>query len=780
MELRFTMIRFLSAIAIALLSQSAFATTPISQKVNDPGAREARFWMDVNNDGRDDFCYFSGEGWQTKMYCHMASGNQISETPKVFPDIGPIDPAKVRWMDQNGDGAIDLCKMEDKDGGVVVTCRYGPNFNLDSNFPVSPIHTGVKSDHLFVADFNLDGFSDYCLAYYPKDGDGFHFPFGFRLKCVMASVGYFTEVPAWVYNSELMSGDIKGLLSKAGFHDVNGDGWPDFCFVKDNKIRCLLGTKNGPFQGGEWISNDLGPDSQTDGAAFVDINGDGLTDYCRPVGRDSPFSRLFCRLSTGTGFSELDTGTNFLDAGWPSFRSWTDINGDGIPDYCRATHGSGDPGHAETYNSTNHLSCRLGSGDAALFVPSDITVENIGFGVADGTRGFCDPYGSGVATFCRMEVSQILVVDDGAECHEQDGQIICPNKFINQYHLKIGVQDEGVKRSSHVMTKVNDGIGAEVRIGYAPMTSTSVYYRSGYGLPVTVRDRFASQIVQPKDLAVFETRAWSEQDNRRLTGNARYYYKDLRQNRILGSQGFAERWMLTEGSNSIEHHQYFQGVGDTPDSLKGDYREVGQIRNKRKFVMTGTLPGTVPGSSMGTVFGTMLNRIASVSNPDALGDGYLLVERTSNELSESAPEQNPRFRYIGKTVTEQWDMNDGQRIEMPKRTVTSSIDHYGNVRRLEEVTEHPTNPALKWTRTTVNTYGQDNWSTWTLGRLTRSQVTSTAPTPEQQLAMYPRSIGNSPNAASTSSNAPPVNQPGAPNQLSPAVLSAILQLLLED
>jgi hypothetical protein len=64
-----------------------------------------------------------------------------------------------------------------------------------------------------------------------------------------------------------------------------------------------------------------------------------------------------------------------------------------------------------------------------------------------------------------------------------------------------------------------------------------------------------------------------------------------------------------------------------------------------------------------------------------------------------------------------------------------------------------------------------------LGRLTNAKVVSNAPTPDQQLADLPRSAGTAPNATVM---APPAPVPTAPQPVSPAVLAAILQLLLED
>jgi hypothetical protein len=328
------------------------------------------------------------------------------------------------------------------------------------------------------------------------------------------------------------------------------------------------------------------------------------------------------------------------------------------------------------------------------------------------------------------------------------------------------------------MTRFGDGVGAETRIGYTSMTTNRVYYRSGYGEASAVNSKNGSLILQPKQQVVFETRAWREGTNQRLTGNARYYYKDLRYSPLLGSQGFSERWMLTEGSNAIEHLIYFQGLGNGGGSVKGDYREVGQLRMQQRFAMTGSKPGQVPGSELGTALGHILNTIAAEPNPDRLSADYVLTQRTTNTLGDTVP-VNPRVRFAVQTSTQKWDLDGRAPYALPKQTVTTAMDALGNVTRIDQVTED-TAKGLQWSKTTVNRYDQDNVDAWILGRLTRSTVTSTAPTPEAQLAAYPRNVGSSPHAAEVLSTMPPKAQTPPPNQISPAVLSAILQILLED
>jgi hypothetical protein len=74
--------------------------------------------------------------------------------------------------------------------------------------------------------------------------------------------------------------------------------------------------------------------------AFVDVNGDGLIDYCRFVG-DAPTIFIACMLGIQSGFDINNQNTAFtsikgIDVGYGDRpRGFKDINSDGKADYCR-------------------------------------------------------------------------------------------------------------------------------------------------------------------------------------------------------------------------------------------------------------------------------------------------------------------------------------------------------------------------------------------------------------------------------------------------------------
>jgi len=106
-----------------------------------------------------------------------------------------------------------------------------------------------------------------------------------------------------------------GLGDYREYLDVNGDGLPDYCrFVGDSPdifLSCQLGTKNGglSFQPyGFNSSKGIDPGYPSLPQALVDVNHDGRPDFCRYVG-DWSNPDLSCVLAETGGFS-ADQYTN--------------------------------------------------------------------------------------------------------------------------------------------------------------------------------------------------------------------------------------------------------------------------------------------------------------------------------------------------------------------------------------------------------------------------------------------------------------------------------------
>ncbi len=363
----------------------------------------------------------------------------------------------------------------------------------------------------------------------------------------------------------------------------------------------------------------------------------------------------------------------------------------------------------------------------------------------------------------------------------------------------MGVTDE-IQAMRNMVTTFSDGLGAETRVTYLPLTNSRVYKRSGFGAwPRSLR-------VISSQMVVHETRAWlrdstvPESQWAPLTGTARYYYKDMLVDTIDGSRGFRERFMLTEGNNTIDHAIYFQGLGPAIDasSRLNDPLELGQAKerryyaidtsvvtrsvssnlNPRQALLEGVMETIAAGSGLG----------ATPTSPPTAANPFMLLKRTVNTLGDTAkgPNEtlppgtaavNPRVRFVQASRTDAWDWNGRLAVAMPTNQTSLSMNPFGNAWSLVQTTTQvvPGRANLVWKTTTTNEYGQDNADKWILGRLTKSTVTKEAPDADEQIAAFGRSAGTSPHASEISGTQPP-----APGLLSPAALNAILQLLLLD
>jgi hypothetical protein len=780
-------------LALCLCGLNAQAQRVIFEGIPDLGHAYSRTWVDVNNDGKDDYCALVGGNAQV-LLCYLSTGNGFQPTPSTFT-IGnyPVG-SQVRWTDINGDGQIDICRtmfypgvFYDQAATVVtseIKCHLGPTFTsaVSVQVPVS-VYTqcvpgdgcaGPRTEGLFepkdvyFVDVDLDGRADLCYVHVLADWTSF------SVRCMLnTGSGFASPTSAWIRPLS----PVGDVTRPRGFYDVNGDGYPDFCRTEGG-IFCVLGSATGFASTGTMDVST--PAFSKDGAAFVDINGDGKTDLCRV--NESPHF-LACRLSTGMTWEATDrTSVGFTSSSNTTSRWWVDINGDGLPDYCRAV--GPDP---NTGSNMSNLWCRLARGGDAttgLFAPQDIMLDGntavgaVHFGLSSGGRMFCDPFGAGIQTLCFATYREVVLGPE--QCYEGVSQTVCYTPTANSNGIGVGVYGglnvtspsaDQIQARLPLLSSYSDGLGAETRVTYMPLSSEQVYAKSGPGSTFP-----RVQIVQPRAPVVFETRAWRTGADVTLTGNARYFYKDLRVDSQTGSRGFRERWFLTEGANTLEHTIYYQGLGATVDASSIDASaadpavaakgllEIGQAKEKRVYAIDPLrIPDSVPEWSPPSGANPRQKKLATTMHqattltgamsttavsPPTVDNPFMLLKRTTTTLGETVP-PSPRFRPVVATHTEAWDWNDRTAVALPVIDGSSVTSNAGNVTSLVETT---TQDSQVWSKTTTNTYADDT-TNWFLGRLTRATVTSAAPTVATQLAANATSYGTAPNANTTSSAA---------------------------
>lgn len=294
-----------------LSTGSGFGVTFTSEK-SDWGAELGRAWVDFNGDGRADYCrVIAGP----RVACTLSTGSAFGTTV-VSPNLDQGYPRGRSWTDANGDGRADFCRLVGDAGNERMQCTlstgsgYGLTFTSDKSSWGSPDGRGW-------VDFNDDGRSDYCRV----------IP-GPRLSCTLST--------GTAFGTTVSSPDLdQGYPDTRAWTDANGDGKADYCRrVGDGgneRVQCTLSTGSG--FGATFTSDRVGWGYDV-GRGWVDINGDGRSDYCRLVNGSSGntnTSRASCTLSTGSAFGATVTSAD-LERGELLGRIWA---GYGAPARCR-------------------------------------------------------------------------------------------------------------------------------------------------------------------------------------------------------------------------------------------------------------------------------------------------------------------------------------------------------------------------------------------------------------------------------------------------------------
>lgn len=331
----------------------------------DWGQTAGAAWVDFNADGKADFCRIDASA---RPLCTLATGRGFGVTIVGDPyDAGYGDDRL--WGDVDGSGGADYCRKVGDTGreGFVCTPSAGTAF--------LPVLTGQQLTWgttltAVLADVNGDGKKDYCRL----TAD--------RALCSSAeSSGFgpgFSSAPL----------DI-GAADGRAFVDQNGDGKADFCRVIGSTLACTLSTGTGFSSTISSPALDVGyPAART----WADINGDGRADYCRRVGGGEAATQMSCTLSGPTGF-ESTIGSGPIEWGTVAGTAWVDFNGDGNRDFCRPVVASA---------TNQQLFCTLwtpsGFGQTIVSGPTDVGYETDRAWVdhnGDGKIDYCRRVGGG-------------------------------------------------------------------------------------------------------------------------------------------------------------------------------------------------------------------------------------------------------------------------------------------------------------------------------------------------------------------------------------------------
>ncbi|MEO7733224.1 MAG: toxin TcdB middle/N-terminal domain-containing protein, partial [Kofleriaceae bacterium] len=114
------------------------------------GLADAVHWIDVNGDGKADYCRGVGGG---EIDCALSTGLGLHDVVWTTGDTG-VDASR-KWGDLNGDGKMDVCRGD----GANATCTISVGLTgVPSGSAVLPMW---ESRHWMV-DWNGDGRAEYC------------------------------------------------------------------------------------------------------------------------------------------------------------------------------------------------------------------------------------------------------------------------------------------------------------------------------------------------------------------------------------------------------------------------------------------------------------------------------------------------------------------------------------------------------------------------------------------------------------------------------------------
>lgn len=291
----------------------------------DWGYEGRRWWVDVNNDGLQDFC--RGVGGtdpavgglvSCTLATHTGFGNTFWSQAEVNWSLGSF------WADINADQLMDFCALE----GVSPTmgklhCLTSSGNGFGTQLIHSPVLALGDADSRVLLDVNGDNQADFCRRVGPP-GNG-------QVVCDLRTSTTFSSQTVL-----FASAGTGGFWGR-----INDDPRPDYCEIETgSQLVCRLSSTAAGLLFAAPVSTHL--DVGHPGTrVLVDFDADHRADFCRAVG-DGPshpngresFVRCTSAQLTGGALTWGATRTSF-ETDWGRDGQWVDFNRDGKTDYCR-------------------------------------------------------------------------------------------------------------------------------------------------------------------------------------------------------------------------------------------------------------------------------------------------------------------------------------------------------------------------------------------------------------------------------------------------------------
>ena len=279
---------------------------------------------DFNNDGRADYMWFAGGGWNVALSTGSGFSPPTRWLPEFVQGVRTRNEGEQFIGDFDGDGYADFLWYKDEAWRVARSTGSGfatPAVWLPKQTPVGKT-ISQSARHQLIGDFNRDGLDDYLWK--PTED----------LWSVALSDGTrFLEPRTWI--SDASTPGSERIYSDSNFFvgDFDGDGGADYLWNADSQgwyvARTTLACVRPPDSDQDGVPDEfdnclLVPNGADDATGQSDLDADGYGDRCDPdhdndgevtVGDYATFLTCFAQPATGPCAAFDYDGNTAVEAG---------------------------------------------------------------------------------------------------------------------------------------------------------------------------------------------------------------------------------------------------------------------------------------------------------------------------------------------------------------------------------------------------------------------------------------------------------------------------------